>query len=282
MKKTYGLALILILVSRFADAAIQSRDKELIFKDKDGRPIKTLNAGNNRSGEYVETRKAQKMIVAGKERTVDQRVIRKATVAKSQKGALISETILSFATARSSAEAAAFAGSDAANLGATSSVELYDASGNLRWKKSLEEHKEVFEKKLSADAGTVVVTEGCSFGCSEFRRKGEPRQRLRVWDSDGKELVSFPSKATDCEVGTLGQWISADGAFVITSCQMKKKLPTSVVLDVHKHRIWRAPYLIDVIREKGKGKLEIQATGQDDKSEMKELDLDQIQWEPLQ
>lgn len=266
-----------------APGGIRFLKGEVVFEDEFGKEIRRIKAGGPRGPAHVEITHIQKKDRTGRDIHINQRILRDATLAKSQRAVLITETAMEFAVAETTVEARLMEGTDAANLGATSALEVYGPRGNLMWRRQLNDKKSaMFPARISDDGRTVSVVEGCELNCQEFESSG-PLSQLVVVNAAGEEVLRFPKVSGGCLVGTSGHWISRGGRYVITSCELPDGFPRSIVLDVTRRRIWHAPTLIDVLvrQTKSDGKIDIDATDQQLRHTKLELDFDKLPWEPL-
>jgi hypothetical protein len=103
-----------------------------------------------------------------------------------------------------------------------------------------------------------------------------------VWNSFGEEILAFPRSKDECVVGSLGHWISPDGAYTITSCERRGGFPRSIIVDIKNRKIWQATALIDVLRIKRKYVIGVQETDEKLGRLKKEIDLEGLAWVPLQ
>jgi len=263
----------------------------LKFLDEQGKLAKEVPIGYSTAvltigAEMAATRKSLWGARASAGRKIEERKMRTPTVASSQNAAIIAENVSSFAVAQSATEEKSFNGTEAANLGAESSIEYYDAKGDKQWKKTFDYNRVVSDGRLSGDGTTVAVVEGCEMNCSNFKEKGIPVKRLAVFDSAGKEEFGFSLSSGDCQSYGGDFWLSQDGSYAIVSCLSDKKI-RSIVLNIPQKSIWKAPYLISVNRgEDGAeirsgNKIRVVATDEQMKNQSMELDLGGLSWEKL-
>lgn len=263
----------------------------LKFLDEQGRLSKEVPIGYSTTvstigAEMAEARKSLWGARASAGRKIEERKMRTPTVASSQNAAIIAENVSNFAVAQSATEEKALNGTEAANLGAESSLEYYDAKGDKRWKKTFDYNRVVSEGRLSGDGAKVAVVEGCEMNCSNFKEKGIPIKRLAIFDSAGKEEFGFSLSSGACQSYGGDFWLSQDGNYAIVSCLSDKKI-RSIVFNIPQKSIWKAPYLISVNRgedgaEIGSGnKIRIVATDEQMKNQSMELDLGGLSWEKL-
>lgn len=236
----------------------------------------------------VETGKSPKSLWGDKllpGRKIEQHVMRDPVVARFQKVAVVSEIISEFAVAESSAEAKSFDGTDGANLGVESSLEYYDEKGNMQWKKNFDWNLSISPIGVSEKGEIVAVIQRCEQGCWMMSKE---TPLLVIFDSLGKELLSFPSiPGETCNYGG-DFWLSLEGKYVMLACVAEKGWPKSILISIKERKFWRAPYLIGIgrgddgyeIREGSK--LRVAVTGPNELgSTSTEIDLEKLSWELL-
>lgn len=250
----------------------------------DGGFLKGLRAGPKNGPGVTETTKVRRKDKRGVEREVEERRSRSGVVARSKRAALVTEDVVELMVPLSPQEAKRFEGTDAATMGSHGSVEYYDESGALKWRKDLSPKKAAMHPRRISDGGEIIsVIEGCEINCRDLPLD-QPNRQLVVWDSTGNELVRFPRRNGDCDVASSGHWVSGNGNYVMTSCGTKGRIPASIVLDVKRKRIWRSSTLLDVIVSKpvGPRKVLVLTTDEQLKNKTVELDLERLPWEPLE
>lgn len=277
----FGATLFFAFGGKIAWGEVRLTNDGLEFLNSKGKVVHKINAPDSRRGPRVEKKFVSEKEQGKSEKTVQRRVFRDAMVSKSKRFVVVRENTSEFATEKIEKKGGGTEFQPVGTPLGSGILRVYDDIGDELTGFPSHKGRLFGDFRISEDDSILFVVEQCEQGCWRLSTEGEPLSKFRFFKFSGEEIFSFPNSDKECRPSSGGHWISPGGRYAIGICNPPRGLPKSIVFDIEQRKLWKAPYLIHVLKRKGKTKVQIETTSDPRQNETRDLDFEDLAWETV-